>query len=266
MCYDTLFIAAFAERTCVLKRSNNVNCNGHVIRNCPNKSFHKEHLTTLFLASLSQTMIPTHRSVDPLHNPTPKNHASHSISLSRPTTRIPTLSSRDFPLFSFSSIFLFLQHLRQRTLFSDRSKNKEIEFANLRSRVRGLASMAPQTPNPTSLHRKLKNGPRHDTVSHSITTPLQVRHAVVKGQTKTSRATASARNTPSTSPAAANESGPTASRADDMPVATTMETLQARIKSERLERQRELRKIRVEKEAVARVEKRKRDMEAPIVR
>ena len=101
---------------------------------------------------------------------------------------------------------------------------------------------------------------------------MQVKHAVAKAKGATghdpiSQATASASNdAASTNPATVDDPVPAASRADNVPLATTMETVQEQIKSERRERQRELRKIRVEKEKVARAEKWKRDMEAPIIR
>jgi len=132
--------------------------------------------------------------------------------------------------------------------------------------------MASQPPNPTSLRPKLTIIPLHDTVSHPIATPLQVKHAIANAKAATSQATASASNDATTSSAAAtgpvvvDDPVPAATRADDVPLATTMEAVQEQIKSQRRERQRELRKIRVEKEKVARVEKWKRDMEAPIIR
>ncbi len=125
--------------------------------------------------------------------------------------------------------------------------------------------MASQSPNPTSLRPKLTIIPLHDTVSHPIATPLQVKHAIANAKAATSQATASSSNA-ATSPSATNDTMPAASRTGDVPIATSMETVQEQIQSERRERQRELRKIRVEKEKVARAEKWKRDMEAPIIR
>jgi len=132
--------------------------------------------------------------------------------------------------------------------------------------------MASQPPNPTSLRPKLTIIPLHDTVSHPIATPLQVKHAIADAKAATSQATASSSNAATTgsaaatSPSATNDTIPAASRTGDVPIATSMETVQEQIQSERRERHRETRKMRVEKEKVAKMEKWKRDMEAPIIR
>jgi len=134
--------------------------------------------------------------------------------------------------------------------------------------------MASQLPNPAHLRPKLTIVTLHDTISHPIATPLQVRHAIARAQAATGQVTASASKDAATTarigdsinPYAVDDSVLATTRAEDVAIATTMEAVQEQIRSERLERQREMRKMRAEKERVARVEKWKRDMEAPIIR
>lgn len=122
--------------------------------------------------------------------------------------------------------------------------------------------MTSPPPNPTSLRSKLTTVPLHDTASHPIATPLQVKHAIEQARAATSQVTTAHNVSASASPSTADDTG----KADDAPLATRMEHVQERIRTERLERQREQRKFRIEKEKVARMEKWKRDMEAPIIR